>query len=140
MSLPPLQPSLEPQRTIGGCAFHFEKAGYAGTQTLFAGNRWASLAREGDPFAFGAHDNLFVERSFSQRRLLDHGLNPGTPSSFWPVSEGQTRWRADQLQQREEINRNKFSAFDLPPLHLGEMLQPLLDDDLLSEMLDDTRF
>ena len=33
------------------------------------------------------------------------------------------------------------SAFDLPPLDLGVQLRPLTpDDDLLGEMLDDTRF
>ena len=32
------------------------------------------------------------------------------------------------------------SAFDLPPLHLGKVLRPLsAEDDLLGEMLDDTR-
>ncbi len=35
----------------------------------------------------------------------------------------------------------QVSALDLPPLNLGVMLRPLTaDDDLLDEMLDDTRF
>ncbi len=39
-----------------------------------------------------------------------------------------------------KANKPKRSAFDLPPLRLGKMLKPLTaEDDLLEEMLNDTR-
>lgn len=37
-------------------------------------------------------------------------------------------------------HKKQQSAFDLPPLRLGEVLQPLsVEDDLLEEMLNDPR-
>ncbi len=43
--------------------------------------------------------------------------------------------------QRAKDKSNTGSTLDLPPLKIGPMVRPLSpDDDLLSEMLDDTRF
>lgn len=43
------------------------------------------------------------------------------------------------LRLRKEQTKRP-SAFDLSPLHLGKVLKPLTaEDDLLEEMLDDTR-
>ena len=45
--------------------------------------------------------------------------------------------RATRLRLRRQ---SRPSAFDLPPLRLGTVLEPLgPDDDLLEEMMDDTR-
>ena len=58
--------------------------------------------------------------------------------------------RDDELSELEHVVRaarrqraqgTRVSALDLPPLRLGEVLHPLsAEDDLLGEMLDDTRF
>jgi hypothetical protein len=38
-------------------------------------------------------------------------------------------------------SRSQMSVFDMPPLNLGRVLRPMAEwDDLLQEMLDDTRF
>jgi hypothetical protein len=45
--------------------------------------------------------------------------------------------RSTRLQRERQ---SRPSALDLPPLSLGTVLQPLgPDDDLLGEMMDDTR-
>lgn len=49
--------------------------------------------------------------------------------------------RAVRAARRRKQTAAGKSALDLPPLNLGEVLRPLDPaDDLLGEMLDDTRF
>ena len=49
--------------------------------------------------------------------------------------------RSVRIVRKRKLKPRRESALDLPPLDLGDVLRPLTpDDDLLGEMLNDTRF
>ena len=56
------------------------------------------------------------------------------------LAEAESEW-AKTILKSSVTSRPKLSVLDMPPLDLGRVLRPLNErDDLLEEMLDDTRF
>jgi hypothetical protein len=113
MSALVLQPSLDPKEPPFG-----------GTALFWPDSRRSRILQE--PSAF--------PRAISQvRARIPSGAQPA-------LVEFARDWVAIILRA-DQIPHSQTSVFDMPPLNLGRVLRPMTErDDLLQEMLDDTRF
>jgi hypothetical protein len=63
------------------------------------------------------------------------------PSSGQPALVELAREWVATILRASPVARPQTSVFDMPPLNLGRVLRPMTErDNLLQEMLDDTRF
>lgn len=102
-----------------------------------------SLHGRGPLERFGLVENGF-EQTDQQliRGAIGWPVPFGIPRPISPMSENSLVDSArDWVQSVMSRRHARSSALDLRPLDLGEVLHPLnAEDDLLGEMLDDTRF
>lgn len=97
----------------------------------------------GAPYLFGSSDDkrLLIVQSppmaigpeYAARKGISFGMHGA-------LSDSAREWVRIVLKSKPKP-RATHSVLDMPPLDLGELLHPTSEDgDLLSEMLDDTRF